>query len=975
MDNLARETSAKEILEKQIIESVKTGFVDSSYESVEAYRPKLIYNDCEKGNTVLANITKELEGCDSFWFSVAFITKSGLVVLKETLKEISERGVHGRILTTDYLAFNEPGALRELLKFSNLEVMVFTKEHFHTKGYMFKKGERNTLVVGSSNLTQTALKENKEWNLKVTSLEQGELIQETLGEFELMWKQAEVLTETWISEYEIIYKESKKIRDAQKIVRIKQHTLEPNKMQIEATRNLNELREAGEDKALLISATGTGKTYLSAFDVANVKPQKMLFLVHREQILKQAMESFKDVLGEGIKAGLLSGTTKNYDADYLFSTVQMMSKPDIMQKFGEGYFDYICLDETHRSGAESYQRIINFFKPKFLLGMTATPERTDGFDIYSQFDHNIAYEIRLQQAMQEKMLCPFHYFGITELIIDGNVIDDTTEFKNLVSGQRVDNIIDKIEFYGHSGDRVKGLMFCSRKDEAKELSRLFNERNYNTIALCGDDSQEAREDAISRLEQDEIVGSLDYIITVDIFNEGVDIPAINQVVMLRPTQSAIIFVQQLGRGLRKAINKEYVVIIDFIGNYAKNFLIPIALSGDRTYNKDAIRKYIAEGNRVIPGCSTVNFDAIAKQRIYATIDTANFSDVKLIKEEYKNLKNMIGRIPKLADFEKYGSIDVMRIFENKSLGSYHNFLKKYDNDYKIELTTTQEEMLAFVSQKIANGKRIQELQVLKRLLKYQTGIMKLVALDLKKEYGKQFTMAAQDNVARVLTNNFVTNEAGKKKFSNSIFLEKVGEDYNASATFEKAIQDENFNKLLNELLDFGICRFSSIYSKTYKNTDFELYQKYTYEDVCKLLNWDNNMVALNIGGYKYDENTNTFPVFINYNKDESINASIKYEDRFLSPSRLIALSKQSRTAESKDIQHIYKAKENGTKIYLFVRKNKDDNTSKEFYFLGEIGAVGEPKEIIMKNVDKNAVEITYQLETVVREDLFEYLVE
>ena len=242
------------------------------------------------------------------------------------------------------------------------------------------------------------------------------------------------------------------------------------------------------------------------------------------------------------------------------------------------------------------------------------------------------------------MLCPFHYFGITELIIDGNVIDDTTEFKYLVSRQRVDNIIDKIEFYGHSGDRVKGLIFCSRKDEAKELSRLFNERNYHTIALCGDDSQEAREDALTSLEQDEVVGSLDYIFMVDIFNEGVDIPAINQVVIIRPTQSAIIFVQQLGRGLRKAINKEYVVIIDFIGNYAKNFLIPIALSGDRTYNKDAIRKYVAEGNRVIPGCSTVNFDTIAKQRIYATIDTANFSDVKFIKEEYKNLKNMIGSL-------------------------------------------------------------------------------------------------------------------------------------------------------------------------------------------------------------------------------------------------------------------------------------------------------------------------------------------
>jgi len=962
-------------LAEKIITSAKTSLIDCNTNSIEDLRPKLLFNDNTKGNAVLCNIEKELNDCDSFIFSVAFITMSGVTILLETLKVLEQRGIKGKILTTDYLSFNEPKALAKLLEFSNIEIKIFTKENFHTKGYIFQNSEKYTFIVGSSNLTQYALKKNKEWNLKITSLENGELIREILQEFNQMWHQAEALTTEWINKYSLLYMQQKEKVKEQKLIRIKQRILEPNKMQMEAVRNLLKLREQNKNKAVLISATGTGKTYLSAFDARNFGPKKLLFLVHREQILKQAEDSFKDVFGEAIKTGFLTGNVKDLKADYLFSTVQMMSKENVINQFNSDYFDYIIIDETHKAGADSYLKIINYFKPQFLLGMTATPERMDGFNIFELFDYNIAYEIRLQQAMEEDMLCPFHYFGISELTIEGEVIDDVTDFNKLVSDVRVDNIIDKIEFYGYCGDRVRGLIFCSRQDEARKLSKSFNLRGYQTLALCGEATQDQREEAIKKLEQPFRDSGLDYIFTVDIFNEGVDIPCINQVVMLRPTQSSIIFIQQLGRGLRKDLDKDYVIVIDFIGNYNKNFLIPIALSGDRTYNKDTIRKYVAEGNRVIPGCSTVNFDAIAKQRIYAAIDTANFSDVKLIKEEYQNLKNMIGRIPKLQDFEVYGSIDVMRIFDNKNLGSYHNFLKKYDRDYTIKLNSNQEEMLEFISQKIAKGKRIHELQVLKRLLHYQKGIMKIVANDLLNEYGKSLTKTAENNIASVLTNHFITNDVGKRKFSNSVFLEKDGEDYKVSNAFWNAIQDEVFYDLINDLIDYGIRRHQNMYGDNYKITNFVLYQKYTYEDVCKLLDWDNNIVAQNIGGYKYDKGTNTFPVFINYNKDETISDSIKYEDRFVSPSIIIALSKQTRTPESKDVQQIYRAKENGTKIYLFIRKNKDDNTSKEFYFLGEINALGEPKAIIMRNTNKNAVEITYQLETSVREDVYAYLTE
>lgn len=290
--------------------------------------------------------------------------------------------------------------------------------------------------------------------------------------------------------------------------------------------------------------------------------------MHREQIAKQAVKSYKNVFGEKYSFGLLSGNSKDYNSDLLFSTMQMMAREDIMTKFNANDFDIIIIDEVHRAGADSYQRIMDYFMPRFWIGMTASPDRTDGYDIYGLFDHNIAYEIRLQQAMEEKLLCPFHYFGITDLEVDGHIIDDNAiknvqNFTNLVCDDRVNYIMQQMDYYGYSGDKVKGLMFCRNKDEAEQLSAKFNMRGLRTLVLTGDNSQREREEAILRLEQDESENALDYIITVDIFNEGVDVPAVNQVVMLRPTESPIVFIQQLGRGLRKYEGKEYVVILDF----------------------------------------------------------------------------------------------------------------------------------------------------------------------------------------------------------------------------------------------------------------------------------------------------------------------------------------------------------------------------------------------------------------------------
>ena len=974
-------------IQESIVELNKgfaTAFIDHSLNSNLAYRPEFISNNYRQGRKVLVSIEEELARCEEFCISVAFITKSGLTPLLQILKELENKNIPGKILTTDYLTFSEPAALETLAALKNIELKMFMSNRetggFHTKGYIFRKEEIYRIIIGSSNMTLNAVTRNREWNTKLVSARQGEITQQILSEFDELWRDKQSLPYAeFIGKYRQVYQKEKLIRKQKKqalqedVVDLAQYTLEPNKMQVAFVENLMRMRCENVDRALLLSSTGTGKTLASAFALREMNPRRALFLVHREQIAKQAIRSYKLVFGSSRSYGLLSGTSKDKDQDFLFATMQMMAKPDIYTQFSKDEFDVIILDECHHAGADSYQRIMGYFTPKFWLGMTASPD-TNNYDIYSIFDHHIAYEIRLQQALEEDLLCPFHYFGITDLEIDGEVFDDNAgvrNFANLVSDARIDYVIEQANYYGFSGERVKGLIFCSRKEEAWELSRKFNERGYRTEALTGDDSPSRREEVISRLTDDENEErQLDYILTVDIFNEGVDIPEINQVIMLRPTQSPVVFIQQLGRGLRKSEGKEYVVILDFIGNYMNNFMIPIALSGDRSYNKDSMRRYVREGARVIPGSSTIHFDEISRKRIYASIDAARTNDLKLLRESYLSLKYKLGRIPTVSEFREYGSIDITKIFEK--CGSYHNFLKKYEKDYQVQLTDEQETVLEYLSKKLLSSKRIQEMALLKHLLERKDRLLRYSEI-LGTKYHVQLTEKTEESVVRNLRNEFPKEEE-RKRYAACVLVERDPDGgYRLTESFRQMLTDTRFCRMAEELLDFGIRQYQENYADTYRDTSFELYQKYTYEDVCRLLNWKKNMNAQNIGGYFYDAETKTLPVFINYHKAED---AIAYEDRFVSENYLIALSKHPRKITSGDADHIYKRTEadKDNRIFLFVRKNKDDNEAKEFYFLGEIFAENAPRPIRMEKTKDDAFEIDYRLDVPVRSDIYDYIV-
>ena len=458
----------------------ETAYIDGSVASSLAYRPQFVSNNHKEGKKVLASVEAELLSCDEFQISVAFITMSGITPLLQTLKELEKKNIPGEILTTNYLNFSEPRALKKLNELKNITLKMYdveaAREGFHTKGYIFKKEEVYRIIIGSSNITSAALTYNREWNTKIVSTEEGEIAQEIVHEFQELWNSEYALPfdefyESYREKYQII-KHQRKIARQDEIVFIEKYKLQPNSMQVGFIENLRKIYEAGEDRALLISATGTGKTYASAFAMRELGFQKVLFLVHRNQIAKQAIKSYRKVFGGQVSMGMVTGKHQEYDKDYVFATIQTLSKDETLQKYSKTRFDAIVIDEAHHSAANSYKKVLDYFQPKLWLGMTATPDKRDdnleGRNIYEIFNHQIAYEIRLQDAMEEDLLCPFHYFGITDLDLiadEGKTSEEKVEnFRYLTSDERVANVMKQAKYFGYSGERVKGLIFCSRID-------------------------------------------------------------------------------------------------------------------------------------------------------------------------------------------------------------------------------------------------------------------------------------------------------------------------------------------------------------------------------------------------------------------------------------------------------------------------------------------------------------------------------
>lgn len=897
---------------------------------------ELIINS--KHNNLLNELKKSLKECKSFYFSVAFINYSGLQLLLDTLKEVEEKNVKGKIITTTYLNFTEPKALERMQEFENIDMKIFIADNkvgFHTKVYIFENENDYKIIIGSSNLTQSALKSNVEWNVKVLSKEGAPFIEHVLKEYNNLWDMSSELNDEVLQRYMLFLNEIKRTEVRRQMVFENLKPISPNKMQKRAMENLERLRAHGENKALVIAATGTGKTYMSAFDVMQYKPKTMLFIVHREEILKKAKETFEKLLkGRSVKTGLFTGNAKDRDANYLFATIQTMNR--YYEDFHKNYFDYIIIDEAHHGASDSYLNVLGHFEPKFTLGMTATPERCDSLSVFELFDNNVALEVRLHEALDEDLVIPFHYFGVTDIegvdLEDVNLDDKSQLAQRLMINRRVDFIIEKMNFYGHDGNFRKLLGFCVNIEHAKYMAEEFNKRGINSVALCGDDTVAKRDEYIKRLESDK--DDLQAIFTVDIFNEGVDIPSVNTVLMLRPTNSPIIFIQQLGRGLRKSGSKEFLTVLDFIGNHNKTFLIAIALNGARYYDKDSLKVAVATDFADVPGCTHIQIDQISKDRILEQIDKENFRDLKYLREEYNQFKILCGgKIPyMLLDYVKYdGAPDPVKFIDKE--GTYLGFVAKTEKDDELKellLNDDFEKVLKELNTSLPL-KRINEFVILKYLINNNN-----ISLEIaKNEILKYINNMDEDSVRHAfecLNHQYWDSVMIRQKMK---LIEYKEDTLYRTDRFEAVINKKEYKKYIEDAINYGIFRYEKEFQEEYYGVPFlKLYEQYKMVDLALLSNY--RKIHSSFRGSGLLSNGKEYFLFIDLHKEEGIEERINYKDKFLSENYFQWQSPNATKQDSDRGKNIIFNKDRNVNLHLFVRKYKEiDKKAQPYIYIGK----------------------------------------
>ncbi|WP_139892368.1 MULTISPECIES: DEAD/DEAH box helicase [unclassified Bacillus (in: firmicutes)] len=897
---------------------------------------KLIVNS-DKGN-LLNELISSINQCKRFYFSVAFINFSGLQLLLDAFKEAEDRGVRGQIITSTYLNFTEAKALKRINEFENIHLKVFETDKtvgFHTKAYIFEYEDYYKIIIGSSNITQSALKSNIEWNVEMIVKEDTHFLQDVLNEYEILWNSSTQADDAFIAKYEDFLSKLSDFTNNQSFIYEKAEYITPNKMQRRAMENLERIRSYGEKKALVIAATGTGKTYMSAFDVKSFKPKRLLFIVHREEILKKAKETFEKLLpNEKLSFGLLTGNTKQKDADYIFATINTISK--YHQDYRPDEFDYIIFDEAHHATSPSYQVIFDYFTPQFTLGMTATPERSDQQNVFDLFDNNVALEVRLHEALDDDLVIPFHYFGITDIAevdLSDVDIDDVAEItKRLKVNQRVDFIIDKMNFYGFDGLTRKGLGFCITVEHAKFMAEEFNKRGYPSVCLSGDDKSDKRTALINRLEDDN--DELEFIFTVDIFNEGVDIPSVNTVLMLRPTNSPIVFIQQLGRGLRKYKDKNFLTVLDFIGNHSKTFLIAIALNGSRYYDKESLKVAIATGFANIPGCTHIQMDKISKERILAQIDKENFNSLQYLKEEYFEFKKMNnGHIPYyLMDYMKYdGSPNPIKFIDREK--TYLQFVAKVEKNEQLKnllLNDSFEGALKELSSKLPL-KRVYEFVIAKFLLDHDQ-----LSLDqAKQEILKYVKDVDEDSVLHALECwNQDYYDPAQKKRNFKLFL-LVNGQLTKTPAYQRLLDNEIYRPFIEDTIHYGIFRYEKEFKEDYYGVPhFKLYEQYQMADAALLSNYRKSHSAFRGSGLL--ANGNDYFLFIDLHKEADIKESINYHDEFINE-RYFQWQTPNKTAPtSEQGKNIVYNKDRGITLHLFVRKYKMiDKKTEPYIYIGK----------------------------------------
>ena len=872
--------------------------------------------------TFLATIQTNLRMCKEFCFSVSFIKKAGLVLLMNDIRSAIERGAKGKLITSTYQNFTDVESLNSFLKlaltFDNFECHLddecfydernYTTNGFHTKGYLFDFGDRCEVIVGSSNITRYALLKNIEWDLVVDCQKQDEAYLNACKEFNDLWGKTYELTQDHINLY--AQKLNFAIERWDMDYDLAEQRIKPNYMQRKALKELNRNRAIGISRALVVSATGSGKTYLAAFDAMNFAPNRLLYVVHEGSILRKSLETFQEVFGGLKTCGMYTGEAKELEADFIFTT--NVSMCNSLELFDKKEFDYIIIDECHHAVASTYRKIIEYFEPEFLLGLTATENRMDNQDVVELFGNNIPYELRLRDAIINDLIVPFHYYGIRDELIDYGLTDSAERrlIAQMSDEENCDFIYQQIEKHRPQGQKLKALAFCRNIQHARMMKENMEEY-YHTAFLSGKNKTGERIRAYNDLQSDN--KELEILFAVDILNEGVDIPGVNMVLFLRPTESSTIFIQQLGRGLRKFQNKSHVTILDFIGNsYKRSVHIALALgslSKGYILEKKLLKSMVREDFKPL-GLEEygvkISIDDLSKEEILHHIDKENFNQIRYLKKDYQNFKDYLKTptFPKHMDYvnSDYAPnlLKFMKIrIDGKKTESYYGFLKGIGEDVPL-FTEEQIAAIAYLSSMLPLVRR-HEFLIAQCLLNDITSESQIRQI-LNNEIGG-YTDEQFDHALRFMVEGgAVIADDGEVMFACDA--------------------DPEFKEFVSDMLNYGL----SQYGVRYKNDeeDFLLYQDYRQDQaLLKILeNPKHNQYGT------YYKNGNMY-IFAGLKKDDSVQDHLNYKDKFLDKETFQWESIANIT--EKDIEKQRTSKQ----AFIFVRKVKVENgITLPFTFVG-----------------------------------------
>ena len=835
--------------------------------------------------TFLDKIRQSLRTCTSFAFSVSFIKKAGLALLIKDMEAAVRRGAKGRLITSTYQNFTDIESLYAFLSLQSTSDAFscrldkecfhdsgFSTLGFHAKGYLFTFAEHTEVIIGSSNITRYALLKNIEWDVVVPETEPSAVYAAAMAEFEEKWEKTCPLTAELIQQYALQLNYAIERWDMD--YDLSAASVKPNFMQRKALRELNRYRAMGTSRALVVAAAGSGKTYLAAFDALNFGPKRLLYVVHEGSILQKSLETFQQVFGNSVTYGLYTGQAKELDAQFLFSTNFSMAKTlqELPATFSPDTFDYIVIDECHHAAAETYKKIISYFTPEFLIGLTATPERMDNQDVFELFDKNVPYELRLRDAILNGLVVPFRYYGIRDTLINYglNKAEERRLVAELSTAEHCAFVTEQIEKHRPEGEKLKALAFCRNIQHARMMCEGMGER-YRTAFLSGGNSVGERIRAYNEL-QSEDEGSIEILFAVDILNEGVDIPGVNMVLFLRPTDSSTIFIQQLGRGLRKFTNKNYVTVLDFIGNsYKRSVQIAFALSSlaqNFVIEKRLMVSLLADDFKplgLVDSGVEIHIDDLSKEEMKNFLENENFNRFTYLKQDFANFRAYIRAEtwPRHVDYLNNDCApDLIRFLSvkinNKKCCSYYNFL------HGILAGQPEENFLpVFTEEQVRFINTLSGLLPLERAHEYS--IVKLLANGRANK--QELERALRDAVPGF----------SEESFTHALhFMEQDGlikEEEGACRL--NVTMDSEFSEYLQDLLAYGLQRYAGEYGE---ETGFIPYLSYRMDQVQRKLLKNPGFTMY--GTYYYGEE---IVIFASIRKDLDPEVRTNYKDKFLAP--------------------------------------------------------------------------------------------